>query len=191
MKKISFLKKFMLIILAVIIVFVTVYWFLAAYTYQPSREITYGVTFSSTFATYMGLDWKETYKAILDDLKVKYIRIPVYWNQLEPEKDLYNWEPVDWMVRESELKDVRLILVLGRRQPRWPECHDPFWVKDLSKEEVRAKILKNIELIVNRYKDSKSVEIWQVENEPFLDFFGICPKISKNELREEIDLVKK
>src|SRR4030042_5137144 len=191
MKKYSLFRKIMFIILAIIIIMAASYWFLASYTYQPSRKISYGVTFSREFAHYLSLDWKETYTAILDDLNVKYIRLPIYWNQLEPEKDLYNWEETDWMVGEAEKKDARLIIVVGRRQPRWPECHDPIWVESLPKEEARAKIFKNIELVVNRYKRSKAVEIWQVENEPFLDFFGKCPKISKQELKDEVDLVKK
>jgi len=80
--------------------------------------------------------------------------------------------------------------VVGRRQPRWPECHDPVWVSSLPSFEVRNEILKNIETVVIRYKNHKSIEIWQVENEPLLDFFGHCPKMTKNEVQDEIGLVK-
>lgn len=180
----------MLIILGVIIIIAAVLWFLAGYTYQPNRQTTYGVTFSKEFAKYLGLDWQATYNAVLNDLQAKYVRLPVYWNEIEPEKDVYNWKDIDWQIDEAAKKDVRLILVLGRRQPRWPECHDPYWVASLPQNEVRAKILKNMEMTVKRYKDNKAVEIWQVENEPFLNFFGECPKISKKELQEEINLVK-
>lgn len=179
----------MIIFVIVLICVGIAYW--AYSTYQPNRQTAYGVTFSKEFAQYLDLDWKQAYSAILNDLNVKYLRLPVYWNMIEPEKNIYNWEDIDWQVNEAAKKDVRLILVLGRRQPRWPECHDPVWVEDTDPQEVRAKLLQNMELIINRYKNNQAVEIWQIENEPFLDFFGRCPKISKKELQGEIDLVKK
>lgn len=180
----------MFLIAALILVMVTLYVWLANYTYQPNRQITYGVTFSKEFAQYLGLDWKAAYISILDDLKVKYIRLPIYWDQIEPEKDLYNFENIDWQVNEAAKRDARLILIVGRRQPRWPECHDPVWTSGMAVADVRAKILKNISMAVDRYKANSAVEIWQVENEPFLDFFGKCPKMSRAELQEEINLVK-
>ncbi len=180
---------FMLIFIIVLICVGIAYW--AHVTYQPNRQTAYGVTFSKEFAQYLGLDWQQTYTAILDDLKVKYIRIPTYWNQLEPEINIYNFKDFDWQISEAAKRNVRIVLVLGRRQPRWPECHDPIWVAGLADNEVRAKILYNIELLVNRYKDNQAVEIWQIENEPFLDFFGECPKMNKTELQEEISLVQK
>jgi hypothetical protein len=191
MRKISKAKKALFIIILGIIVLAGLYIWVADYTYQANRQITYGVTFSKEYAQYLGLDWKTAYIATLDDLKARYIRLPVYWDQLEAEKDLYNFENIDWQVSEASKRDARLILVLGRRQPRWPECHDPAWVEGAPTAEVKSKILKNIKLVVDRYKANTAVEIWQVENEPFLDFFGECPKLSKADLQEEINLVKK
>ncbi len=180
----------MLILLFLIALIALLLLYLSRITYNPNKKIVYGATFTKSFAAYLDLDWRAAYLAALDDLKVRYLRIPVYWNELEPEKDLYNFENFDWQVQEAEKRDAHLVLVLGRRQPRWPECHDPAWVEGVAYEEVRAKILKNIGMVVNRYKKSKAVDLWQVENEPFLDFFGKCPKISKKELQEEINLVK-
>jgi len=184
------MKKIILIVLIVIIALIGLYIYLAKITYNPYKKIIYGVTFTKSFAKYLGLDWQQAYLAILDDLKARYIRIPVFWNEIEPEKNLYNFKDIDWQVSEAEKRDAHLILVVGRRQPRWPECHDPEWVSGADQEEVRTKILDNIKLVVNRYKNNKAVEIWQVENEPFLNFFGKCPKISKQELKEEVNLVK-
>ena len=48
-------------------------------------DIKWGVAFSKMFATEMGLDWRETYLAILDDLRVKRIRLPIYWQDVEAE----------------------------------------------------------------------------------------------------------
>jgi len=187
MKKREPIMFIIIFLIAILIVFLI---YLSQVSYNPNKQIVYGVTFTKSFAKYLDLDWRQTYLAVLDDLKVKYIRIPIFWNEIEPEKNLYNFEDIDWQIAEAEKRDDHLILVVGRRQPRWPECHDPAWVEGTDYKEVRAKILQNIEKIVNRYKNNKAVEIWQVENEPFLDFFGKCPKMSKKELQEEINLVK-
>ncbi|MBN1326006.1 cellulase family glycosylhydrolase [Candidatus Falkowbacteria bacterium] len=166
------------------------FYILAIYTYNPNKQIVYGVTFSKKFAKQMNLNWQETYNAILDDLKVKYIRIPTYWDEIQPERDIYNYNDIDWMIDEAAKRDVRIILVLGRRQPRWPECHDPAWAKGMSQEELRPIILDNIKRTVEKYKNNQAIEIWQVENEPFLDFFGECHKMTKDEVKEEVDLVR-
>ena len=193
MKKHNSKKMFIKILIIIFIFalsFFLAYYFLAQQSYNPNKKMVYGVTFTKSFAKYLDLNWQQAYLSILDDLQVRYLRISIYWDEIEPEKDLYNFKDIDWQVSEAEKKDAHLILVVGRRQPRWPECHDPVWVQGVDYKEVRTKILKNIELIVNRYKNSKAVELWQVENEPFLNFFGRCPKISKEELKEEVNLVK-
>lgn len=187
------MKKFKIILLIIVLLIIAIsalLFYAAKISYNPNKKIIYGVTFTKSFAKYLDVDWRANYLALLEDLKVKYVRLPVFWDEIEPEKDMYNFADIDWQVSEAEKRDVRVILVLGRRQPRWPECHDPIWVQDQPYETVRAKIMQNIERVVNRYKANKAVEIWQVENEPFLDFFGECPKMSKKELVEEIDLVK-
>lgn len=183
-------KKIAAIILGIIILICVIYVLLAVLSYDNKRETVYGVTFSKQFAEHLGLDWKDTYTAMLRDLNVKYIRIPTYWEDIEPNQDEYNFVDIDWQLEHARLNNVKVILVLGRRQPRWPECHDPVWVKNLSPPAQREKVLNNIELVINRYKNNPAIEIWQVENEPFLDFFGECPKIKKSELTEEIVLVK-
>jgi len=59
--------------------------------------------------------------------------------------------------------------------PRWPECHSPQWLKDLKKEEIEEESLEIIAQLVNHYKDHEEIIIWQIENEPLLNSFGICP----------------
>lgn len=43
--------------------------------------------------------------------------------------------------------------------------------------------------VINHYKDSKAIEVWQVENEPLFALFGNCPWPDKNFLKQEIALV--
>jgi hypothetical protein len=95
------------------------------------------------------------------------------------------------MLSEAEKRNVQVVLSVGRRLPRWPECHDPSWIKDLSQEELKNDLLSFLETVVRRYQNNSAVRTWQVENEPFLGSFGICPKPSSELLDTEIALVKK
>ncbi|MFH1029773.1 MAG: cellulase family glycosylhydrolase, partial [bacterium] len=153
-------------------------------------EIEWGVSFSKEFAEHMGLDWKNLYLSILDDLKAKTIRIPLYWTEIEPYEKQYFFDDYDWMIEEARQRSVRLVLVVGRKVPRWPECHIPDWVSSYEKEYQQEKTLAYIEQSVNRYKTIDNIYAWQVENEPFLSF-GICPARDVELLDKEIALVHK
>ena len=150
----------------------------------------FGATFSKKFCDDLGLNWKEAYLAVLDDLKVRYLRLPVYWDQIEKQEGSYDFDDVDYMVNQASKREAKMIIVLGRRQPRWPECHSPAWVNKKSTEEARNSLLKTITETVLRYKDNPNVINWQVENEAFLGTFGVCPEFDPEFLQKEISLVK-
>lgn len=146
----------------------------AVHTSVADNEIVWGVDFSASQATYLGLDPKETYSAIIHDLGVRHIKIHTNWNAVEATQGTYDFSMLDWQVHEAEKNNVKLILVLGMKTGRWPECHTPAWLADVPKEERQATITRYIEATVTRYKDSDAVQYWQVENEPLLQF-GTCP----------------
>ncbi len=154
------------------------------------KEPEWGVTFSKKYAEDLNLDWKETYLALINDLNVKKIRIPFYWDLIEKEKDVYDFKNTDWILEEALEKEVEIIPVIGIKVPRWPECHVPEWAKELSQEEQQKEILDLIQEIVPRYKNYTNISYWQIENEPFLDF-GNCPWYDKSFLLKEIELVRK
>ena len=156
---------------------------------KPAEKIEWGVNFSQKQAENLGLDWKETYLALLDDLKVKNIKLITHWDLIEPNKDDYRFEDLDWQIKKAEDYNAKILLVIGMKTGRWPECHEPEWAKGLSKEEQQKEILEIVERIVLRYKDSPAIEYWQVENEPFFPF-GECPWVDEKFLKKEIDLVK-
>ena len=150
----------------------------------------FGATFSKKFCEEIGLDWKEVYAAVLDDLKIRDLRLPAYWDEIEHVEGAYDFSDLDYLVNEASLREARIIITLGRRQPRWPECHSPVWDLKKTSEESEASILKLIETTVNRYKDNKNIVYWQIENEAFLDTFGVCPPLNRSFLESEINLVK-
>lgn len=152
-------------------------------------HVIYGLTFSKDFATHLGLDWKETYIALLDDVGVRQLRIPTYWTEVEFTKDSYYFDNIDWQINEAKKRNAKLILSLGQKQPRWPECHIPNWAKDISVKEKQEQLLDVIKTIVERYKNDDAILRWQVENEPYLPF-GDCPKFDEDFLDSEISLVR-
>ena len=157
---------------------------------EPAPEITFGITFSQVFAEDMGLDWKETYEDILDDLRVRKLRLVAYWPRIEPSPGKYSFEDLDWQIKEAGRRDAEVILAIGRKVPRWPECHIPDWARNLNESEQQKRILLLLTEIVNHYQGNKTIKAWQVENEPFLSGFGICPKFDKRFLDREIALVR-
>lgn len=156
---------------------------------SPASEIIWGINFSQKQSQNLGLDWQANYLALLDDLKIRYWRISTHWDFLEPERGRYYFSDLDWQIKEAEKRKAKIILAIGLKTPRWPECHLPLWAASLSKEEQQAAVLDLIKTIVLRYKDSKSIWAWQIENEPFFPF-GNCPSRKKGFLEEEIALVR-
>jgi len=150
----------------------------------------WGATFSKPWAERLGLDWRASYKALMEDLGVKNIRLPVYWNETEKSDDVYDFSDLDWQVSEAGKRGSKIIMVIGRRVPRWPECHIPAWLENSNLKIQNSKLLEHLEVIVRRYKDNPVIQYWQVENEPFLEEFGVCPEPDPELLDKEVALVR-
>ncbi len=157
---------------------------------SANRPMVFGVTFSAPQAEYLGLDWRATYLDMLDNLKIKNLRLLAYWNQIEVTPDQYDFIDLDWQVAEATKRGVKIIMTIGRRLPHWPECHSPGWTKDLSEKENQAEILTMIKTVTEHYKDQPGIVMWQVDNEPLVDWFGSCPKPDRDFVKKEIALVK-
>lgn len=154
-----------------------------------SESIQWGLAFSKPFTVDMDLDWQKAYLAILDELKPKSLRLPIYWQDIEPQPGNYIFDDYDWLIKEAAERDIKLILVIGRKLPRWPECHLPDWGFYFNEKSQQKMILKLISEIVERYKNLDNLFAWQVENEPFLPY-GQCPKLEVGFLDKEIELVR-
>jgi hypothetical protein len=148
-----------------------------------------GITFSKLYAQQLGLDWKETYSAILLELKPDHVRVPVYWSDLEPEAGKYNFEDYDWMIELAEEKKISITLAIGQKVPRWPECFIPSWVEVQDDNARHESVLKMLREVVERYDSSSAVVSWQVENEVFLQF-GKCPVMTLKSVQDEVELVR-
>jgi Cellulase (glycosyl hydrolase family 5) len=175
----------LLLVLGVLVLFL-------AQKEKPQR-ITYGMSFNTPYAIELGLDWRQTYDAILDDLGVRHLRLAAHWDMVQASNaSEYNFEALDYQVARAEEVGATVVFAVGRRLPRWPECHVPTWAKELSEAERQEALIRYIETTVTRYKDSPAITVWQVENEPFLEVFAFehCGELDRAFLDREIALVR-
>ncbi len=155
-----------------VLLLVGVVWFVwYAHKHVP-ESISYGMSFNTMYARELGLDWQETYDAIVDELGVRKFRLAAHWPMTEPMRDVYNFAELDYQLAKAESVNAEVILAVGRRLPRWPECHVPEWARTLSTEEQQAEILEYMTVVVERYKDREVIVRWQLENEPYLEVFA-------------------
>lgn len=184
------MKTFFKWLISSLIVALLLVWFVSLFA-PKAQKVAYGVTFSYPYAQSLGLDWKQTFQDILNDLKPKYLRLSAYWDATEPNKDQYNFDDLDYQIDQTSGHNTQVVLAVGRRLPRWPECHDPGWIQNLSPSALETAQLSYVETVVRRYQNYTNVSAWEVENEPFLSTFGICPPLNTSLLDSEIALVKK
>lgn len=184
MKKISFGG-------AVLLFLLTAYWILWQLDFSPPEGMIWGISFSNLYVEQdLGLEWEEVYGEILR-FPAKKLRLATYWNRIEKERGVADFSEVDFELRAAARAGKEVMLVLGLRTPRWPECHAPEWTRGLTQAEFEDALLGYLEKLVLRYKASPALTAWQVENEPFLKSFGDCPRsLSRSLLQKEIAFVK-
>lgn len=163
--------------------------FVLSLSTRSNPDVKLGITFSPRYAAELGLNPEEVFEAILTDLKPRSLRLPVYWDEVEKEKGKYNFSEIDKYLVRLEKNNIETVLVLGFKQPRWPECFQPLWSKSERDPEFSESIINLVKNEVFYFKKYKNVKYWQLENEPFLDF-GICPKPDYPRVLEELSQIK-
>lgn len=186
------LKLIQIVLVFLVLLFISPIIFFLVLRPKVQREINYGTTFSNRYSEQMGLNWRESYLNILNDLGVKNIRLVAYWDEIEKNPDVYDFSNIKWQIEEAQKRNLNVILAIGRKVPRYPECFEPSWWKELPSDALREQSLLNyIKATVKEFRNFSSVKMWQVENEPFWPF-GTCskPEIKKELMIKEIELVR-
>ncbi|MFH1286305.1 MAG: endo-1,4-beta-xylanase [Candidatus Magasanikbacteria bacterium] len=182
-------RKAMFVLGGIFIAFGILYgvlWAASSKTYP----IEYGISFNQNHAADLGLNWKVVYEDMLRELKPKYVRIAAMWNDVEAVKGQFDFSNVDWMMDKAGEYDAKIVLVVGQKAPRWPECHVPKWL-DPGQLESQNHLVSYVKKVVEQYKDHKALEIWQIENEPFIRFrFGECKNFNSDVVAAEVELVR-
>lgn len=162
-------------------------------TSEANVDMTWGVTYSPSQAEYLNLDPKEVYRSIINELGTRYIKLHINWNSIEKNNNQFNFKDLDYYVRYANQNNVELILVVGMKTGRWPECHTPNWMKRVTAEKRDDEILEYLATIVERYERVPALKYWHIENEPFYKF-GTCPDwyydYDTSLIESEINLVK-
>lgn len=179
------MKRYLLILILIIVVVFMVY----TLHPRPVDNPTWGINFSEKQALRLGLNWREAYLSILQDMEVEHLKLMAHWDDIEPIDQVFAFESLDWQMDMAFKNEADVILVVGLKTPRWPECHIPDWARDSSDEELKADVLEMIRAVVPRYADHPALIAWQVENEPLLGY-GYCPFTDPSFLAEEIELVR-
>jgi len=155
----------------------------------PISPPKYGITFSTIYASQLGLDYQKTFQDLVEILGVRSVRLPVYWYEVEPKQNQFDFSKTDWLVKFAETHGVKLTLVVGSKVPRWPECFVPDWARTMHTDTQQIEAMKLIQTTVDRYKSSIAIERWQVENEPYFPF-GVCEQIRAEDLNARVALVR-
>lgn len=158
--------------------------------FSPAQTFEWGITFSPGHARYLGFDWKALYLDMLNDLRPKKLRLVSYWDEIERTRGQYDFQVQEEMLIEAGKRGIDVIMVVGRKQPRWPECHQPAWYNGLAEDEKKSAQLLMVKTTVERLQRYPAIKMWQVENEALFDFGEGCPTIDKELFRAEIDLVR-
>ena len=178
-------------VIALILMIATMYgisqWYIQS---QKNTPLEQGTSFIPAYAKSLGLDPKETMDGLIG-IGVKHFRLVSYWNESEGVQGEYDFSQLDWQFEKAEKANAKVVLTLGLRQPRWPECHAPKWAESMPKDQWQPKLENYIQAVVERYKNSPSLEKYQLENEYFLRGFGECKDFSRDRLISEYNLVKK
>jgi hypothetical protein len=154
---------------------------------EPAR---YGVSFAPSQAHYLGVEPEQVFDAAVDDLGARHFRLMGYWDEVEAKQGEYNFGQLDWQFEKAAKAGVTVSLTLGRRQPHWPECHDPSWIKDLGPKQTQQALDSFISAVVTRYRNAPALESYQLENEALNRGAGECPEFSRTQLLHEYRLVK-
>lgn len=177
-----------LIFCSIVIFLFFFYLFIPIDRYPFFSEVKWGVTFSARYAKFMGLDDRDVYKRMFKDFNISSVRIPVYWDEIEVKPGIYNFKELDWQMDYAHKQGSDVILAVGYKVPRWPECYKPEWILD-SPDSIQPSLLQFLRVMVDRYKDHPALFVWQVENEPLFQF-GNCVGRSKKDISEEITFVR-
>ncbi|HEX9503563.1 MAG TPA: beta-galactosidase [Patescibacteria group bacterium] len=176
----------------VLVIFVAA--FLAAsyfyFQFKPAPKPTFGITFSDVYAESLGFDPIVVYMDMLVDLKPKKIRLVAYWDQIEPARGQFNFQRLDQMLSEAGKRNIEVILTVGRKVPRWPECHQPKWYSDLDSIQQREALMNMLKITAGHFKHFDAIKAWQVENEPYFVFGIDCPKQNPEMVLKEVQTVK-
>ena len=154
---------------------------------RGDEPVTVGTTFSPERALASGMDDLEAFQR-LEDMGFAPIRLTVSWDAVYAN----GFGRLDRLVAEAERRGQPLVLAVGMKAPGWPEFHVParYFGATPGDLDLRTAALGHVRRSVARYRTSRVIAAWQLENEP-LDAAGPWRwRLSRDFLLQEIAEVR-
>jgi hypothetical protein len=141
-----------------------------------------GFSYSPLVSEWANRDPAGDLSILLDSTNPDLVRLPVYWESVEPAPDTLDFSSVDQLLAVVEQHNAtavvptKVVLTVGARNFLYPELHQPDWAgprqqPNLNDVQSAAAYRAYFDGSVTRYRDSPLLYAWQVENEPF-DYVG-------------------
>jgi hypothetical protein len=141
-----------------------------------------GFSYSPLTSQWAQRDPAQDLAILLDETDPDLVRLPVYWESVEPTPDSLDFSSVDELLAVVQQHDLladlptRVVLTVGARNFLYPELHEPAWAAPrqqphLDDLQSAAAYRAYFDGSITRYRSSPLLYAWQVENEP-LDYVG-------------------
>lgn len=141
-----------------------------------------GFSFSPLTSVWAHRDPAQDLTRLLDATNPDIVRLPVYWEYVQPAPDTLDFSSVDSLMtviaqhNQVSKTKTRVVLTVGARNFLYPELHEPTWAGPrqqpyLNEVQSGSAYRAYIDGTITRYDSSPLLYAWQVENEP-LDYVG-------------------
>src|SRR6266508_478910 len=162
-----------------------------------------GFSYSPLTSLEVGRDPANDLAKLLDATHPDLVRLPIYWEFVQPAPDQLDFKSVDGLLavvekhNQTSLNMTRVVLTVGARNFLFPELHQPPWAGPRTQPYIGAMqaalaYRTYFTTSILRYRDSPLLFAWQVENEALdivvNDFTG-DDAISVEQLKWEVDEV--
>lgn len=164
----------------------------------PQPKLSYqkplwGFSYSPKYASSLDLDWRQSYIFLLDELKPPSVRVPLYWDETETTPGVFSFERLEFLLAEAHKRNIPVVLNVGYRVFRYPECHVPEWAKTFSQhelEDAERSYLSGVVQYLSETSLAVSLEAIQIENEARNQLQKNCPPIPYTQLESEVKLFR-
>ena len=136
-----------------------------------------GFSFSPLASEQARSDPRADLAELLDATHADVVRLPVYWELVQPTPDRLDFSSVDELLdvivehNQTSSNQVRVVLTVGARNFLFPELHQPAWAGPREQPYIDAVQSGTaygtyFDASITRYRSSPLLYAWQVENEP-------------------------
>lgn len=153
-----------------------------AWTAAPPPPPQVGFSFSPVTSEQADRDPARDLSVLLAATNPDVVRLPVYWEYIEPAPGKYDFSSVDSLLaviaahNAMSTRPTRVVLTVGVRNFLYPELHEPAWAGPrqqpyITQAQESQAYRAYFAASIARYRGSRLLFAWQVENEP-LDVVG-------------------